>query len=32
MDIKTHSFILETYAKQIKARNDLISECKTVKH
>lgn len=28
MDTKTHSFILETYAKQIKALNDLISECK----
>lgn len=28
MDTKTHSFILETYAKQIKALNDLISECR----
>ncbi len=28
MDTKTHAFILETYAKQIKALNDLISECK----
>ena len=28
MDIKTNTFILETYAKQIKALNDLISECK----
>jgi len=28
MDTKTNTFILETYAKQIKALNDLISECK----
>lgn len=28
MDTKTHQFILATYAKQIKALNDLIHECK----
>lgn len=28
MDTKTNTFILKTYAKQIKALNDLISECK----
>ena len=28
MDIKTHEFILATYAKQIKALNDLLFECK----
>lgn len=28
MNTKTNTFILETYAKQIKALNDLISECK----
>lgn len=28
MDIKTHPFILSTYAKQIKALNDLVYECK----
>ncbi|MDD3324144.1 MAG: nucleotidyl transferase AbiEii/AbiGii toxin family protein [Sulfurospirillaceae bacterium] len=28
MDTKTHQFILATYAKQIKALNDLVGECK----
>ena len=30
MQTKTHAFILATYAKQIKALNDLIQECKVL--
>lgn len=30
MQTKTHAFILTTYAKQIKALNDLIQECKVL--